>query len=110
MGCALHDGVSAAGTCALCGRPFCDRCLTFDVDDEPACESCGLGEVKRNRDLGSAVLAFVGATFLALVWVGYLLLRTNPLVGGLSAILAIAVGRLLYHVLRLHSVRRLSDP
>jgi hypothetical protein len=106
MTCTTHDGVRAEGECLSCGRPFCAACLTFDLDEGRACESCGMREAKRSRDLGAALLGFVGAAFLAMVWIGYLLLRTNPLVGGLSAIVAIAFGRLLHRLLRLHSVSR----
>jgi len=103
MRCTTHPEASADAACVCCGSAFCEACLVFDADDEGrACASCGA----RQSELGAALLGFVAVAFLAMVALGYLILRANPLVGALSAIVAIAFGRLLHRALRLRTLSR----
>ncbi len=37
----INDGAAARVACTGCGKPFCDRCLPFVVDDRLWCEPCG---------------------------------------------------------------------
>lgn len=100
MECAAHPGTVAAGTCSVCTKVGCARCLEYDVDGRAACADCGRLEDDRSRSLGSALIASVSVGYLATLAVGYLLFRGRPFVGGFAAVVAIALGRLLHMYLR----------
>jgi hypothetical protein len=104
--CAAHPGTPATQTCAACTKACCDHCASFDVDGKPACEACGAAADERSRALGSALLTFVGVGYLATLAIGYLLFRARPFVGGLAAVVAIALGRALQMYLRPQVVSR----
>ncbi|MBX3205767.1 MAG: hypothetical protein KF764_11910 [Labilithrix sp.] len=111
MECAAHPGTAAAGSCTVCTKASCDRCLAFDIDGRAACAACGPHEEDRSAALGSALLTFVGVGYLAALAIGYLVFRARPFVGGLAAVVAIALGRALQLYLRPPIVtRRPSAP
>jgi hypothetical protein len=94
--------------CSACEQPRCDRCLTYDVDGQPACNSCGALEDDRSRALGVALLGFVSVGYLATLAIGYVVFRARPIVGGLAAVVAIALGRALQMFFRPSIVTRRS--
>lgn len=96
----MHAGAPASERCEVCDRGACERCLVFDVDGRPACAACGASADERSRALGSALVGFVGVGYLATLAIGYLVLKARPVVGGLAAVVAIALGRALQMVLR----------
>ena len=111
MNCTAHPGTTAVGSCSVCKKAGCDLCLAFEVDGDVACESCGALEDDRSRDLGSAMLALVGVGYLATLAVGFVVFRARPFVGGLAAVVAIALGRALQMYIRPRTVtRRPSAP
>ncbi|MDF2695036.1 MAG: hypothetical protein K0S65_3419 [Labilithrix sp.] len=73
----------------------CERCLAYDVDQTASCEACAAHAEDRSRSLGGAILAFVAVAYLATIAVGVLVFRARPFIGGLAAIVAIALGRTL---------------
>lgn len=81
-------------------KSSCEPCLAYDVDGSAACASCGPREDDRSRALGSALLTFVSVGYLAALAVGYLVFRARPFVGGLAAVVAIALGRALQMYVR----------
>jgi len=109
--CPTHPEAPATSTCNACNRAFCESCLTYDVDGNDTCESCGTVQDERSRALGSALLTLVGVGYLAALALGYVLFRGRPFVGGFSAVIAIALGRTLQTHVRLPVVtRRSSEP
>lgn len=109
--CAAHPDTPATSSCHVCQKACCERCLTYDVDGSAACEPCAAREDERSRALGSALLAFVGVGYLAALALGYVVFRARPFVGGLAAVVAIALGRALQLYVPLRSVtRRPSAP
>jgi hypothetical protein len=52
------------------------------------------------------MLALVGVGYLATVAIGYLLFKARPYVGGIAAVVAIMLGRLLQMYLPVPVVRR----
>ena len=99
MNCALHTEVEGA-PCSVCKGAVCDACATFAVDGKPTCEKCGHDEEARGRSLGSAILAFTGFGYLAVLALGVLVFKAKPFIGGVAAIGAIAFGRLLQIVVK----------
>lgn len=79
--------------CSVCKTPRCAECLSVSIDGAPACASCGVEAEERGRSLGSAILALVGAGYLVTLAIGYLVFHARPFVGGVAAIVAIALGR-----------------
>lgn len=105
-----HAGVTATDACSACNKPRCERCLTYEVDGDLACNECGAMEDDRSRSLGSALLALVAVGYLATLAVGFLVFRARPFVGGLAAVVAIALGRALQLFLQVPIVtRRIPD-
>lgn len=80
------------------------------VDGTPACDACARQAEERGRDLGAGLLACVGAGYLAALAVGFLVFHARPLIGGLAAIVAIALGRGLTGVLKRPVLTRRSAP
>jgi hypothetical protein len=97
--CADHPGVPASA-CAGCAKGVCDTCATYDVDGRLHCETCGRDAEDKSKALGSALLALVGVGYLAALAVGVLVFRAKPFVGGIAAIVAIALGRALQIYMR----------
>lgn len=106
MECAAHAGIPATETCSVCGKGACDRCLVWNVNDRSACQACGASADDRSRSLGTALLALVGVGYLGTLALGYIVFRARPFVGGLAAVVAIALGRVLQMVIRIPRVVR----
>jgi hypothetical protein len=83
--------------------------MAYDVDGRPACAACGASANERSSTLGSAVLAFVGVGYLATLALGYVVFKARPFVGGIAAVVAIALGRVLQSLVRLPRVARRFD-
>ncbi len=81
----------------------------YDVDGSVACEACGAVEDDRSRTVGLALLAFVGVGYLATLAIGIAVFRARPFVGGLAAVVAIALGRVLQIYFRPPVVTRRSS-
>lgn len=90
----------------MCKKAGCEPCLAYDVDGNVACESCAALEDDRGRALGSALLAFVAVGYLATLAIGIVVFRARPFVGGLAAVVAIALGRALQMFVRMPTVTR----
>jgi hypothetical protein len=91
--CARHPGREALSACGACKLGVCDACATHEIDGGPCCETCGRAEDERVRALGSGMLALVGVGYLATLAIGVALFKARPFVGGVAAIVAIALGR-----------------
>lgn len=58
--CTNPDGRNAFANCVICAKPFCDACLAFVVNRDPACEVCGnrlVDETRPRLALGFGVAA-----------------------------------------------------
>lgn len=108
MQCAVHSEVETDRKCADCGKAICDACAAFEIDGRAACEACGRLEDEKSRAVGSALLAFIGVGYLATLAICVMLFKPRPFVGGLAAVVAIAVGRALQVVLRPRAVSRVG--
>jgi hypothetical protein len=104
--CAVHAEAPSVGTCAICEKPMCSRCAAYDVDGRVCCETCGLAEEDRGRAVGTALLASVGVGYLATLALGLLVFHARAFIGGIAAIAAIGIGRILQTVLRPPAVTR----
>ncbi|HVJ93028.1 MAG TPA: hypothetical protein VM580_24670 [Labilithrix sp.] len=107
--CAAHPETPCTTSCSICKKAACERCLTYEVEDAIACRTCGAAEGDRGRALGSAMLALVGVGYLATLALGYVFFRGRPFVGGLAAVVALALGRALHTYLKLPMVSRRSS-
>lgn len=87
---------------------MCSPCAAYDVDGRACCEACGRDEEDRSRSIGSALLAFVGVGYLATLAICVVVFHARPFVGGVAAIAAIALGRVLQIVLKPPIVSRRS--
>jgi hypothetical protein len=106
MECAVHPGVETSQACAACKKSACDKCATFTIAGEPCCEACGTAEEDRARWLGSAMIALVGVGYLATLAIGVLIWKTRPYVGGIAAVVAIALGRVMQMFIRPSAAKR----
>jgi hypothetical protein len=104
--CAAHPQVDATGTCATCKKAVCSGCTVYEIDGQPCCAACGHAEDEQTRAVGSALLAFVGVGYLAALAIGVVVFSARPFVGGLAAIVAIALGRTLQVVIQPKAVVR----
>ena len=93
MHCAAHPEIDARGPCAVCFKNLCDRCAAFELDGAPCCERCGRAREADSNGLGSGLLALVGVGYLATLSLGIVVFKARPFVGGLAAVVAIALGR-----------------
>jgi hypothetical protein len=110
MQCAAHPDVEARGPCAVCKKNLCDACATYELDGSPSpsscCEACGRTQEDDNNALSSGLLALVGVGYLATLAIGIVLFKPRPFVGGLAAIVAIALGRALQLLVKPTTVSR----
>lgn len=106
MECSAHPGRNALGPCGACDKGLCDTCATFELDGNWCCEACGRKEEDDARELGAGLLALVSVGYLATLAIGVVLFKARPFVGGLAAIVAIALGRALQMLIRAPSVAR----
>lgn len=67
----------------------------WELDGKAACDACAREAEAKSRDLGVGILACVGAGYLGALAIGFLVFHARPLIGGLAAIVAIALGRAL---------------
>lgn len=93
MQCATHPEVEARGACAVCFKNVCDACSTYELDGGPCCERCGRDKEDDRDALSAGLLALVGVGYLATLALGITIFKPRPFVGGLAAIVAIALGR-----------------
>ena len=100
MQCAAHPDTESAGPCALCFKNLCESCATFERDGSLCCERCGRTAEKDQNELSSGLLALVAVGYLATLVVGTTVLRAKPIVGGLAAVVAIALGRTLQLIVK----------
>lgn len=106
MDCATHDGTPAEAACAVCQRALCASCIAYDVNGHPTCEACGRTEEERGKSLGSTLLVLTGLGYLVTLAIGVKAFHARPFVGGIAAIAAIALGRILQLVFRPPAVSR----
>ncbi len=93
MQCAVHPDIEAKEACSACKRELCESCLVYEIDGKPACGPCGTEVEERGKALGTSVLAFVGVGYLATLALAFLVFRGRAFIGGLAAVVAIAIGR-----------------
>ncbi len=103
--CAAHSEVEARGSCAVCFKSLCDACATYELEIVSetrvsetracCCERCGRMKEDDESALRSGLLAMIGVGYLATLAVGIVVFKARPFVGGLAAIVAIALGRLM---------------
>lgn len=110
MLCAAHPEIEAPSSCAVCHKSLCDTCATFDLDAAACCEKCGAQKEAESHALSSGLLALVAVGYLATLALGILVFKPRPFVGGLAAIVAIALGRVLQVVVKAPSVTRRLAP
>jgi hypothetical protein len=106
MDCAAHPGIEAKGPCAVCFKNLCDACATFDLDGASCCERCGRAKEDDGNALSSGLLASIGVGYLATLAIGVMIWHAQPFVGGLAAIVAIALGRVMQIVVKTPRVTR----
>ncbi len=85
---------------------MCEACAAYEVNGSPCCEACAHAEDDRAHALASGLLALVAVGYLAAIAIGIVLFKARPFVGGLAAIVAIVLGRLLQVVVRSPVVSR----
>lgn len=73
------------------------------------CVACADLADERARSLGSLVFALVGVGYLAALAIGYVVFRGRPFVGGIAAVVALALGRALQITLRLPPITGPSE-
>ncbi len=110
MQCAAHPDIEARGPCAVCSKNLCDACATYDLESAGArsscCERCGRTEEDDSHALSSGLLALVGVGYLLTLAIGILLVKPQPFIGGIAAIVAIALGRALQLLVKPATVTR----
>ena len=106
MDCAAHPGIEAKGPCAVCFKNLCDACATYDLDGAIGCERCGRAKEDEGNALSSGLLASIGVGYLAALAIGVVIWKARPFVGGLAAIVAIALGRIMQLVVKTPLVTR----
>ena len=108
MQCAVHPDLEARGPCEVCNKNLCDACASFDLDGRPCCERCGRIQEDDSHALSSGLLALVGVGYLATLALGIIIFKARPFVGGLAAIVAIALGRAMQLLVKTPAVTRRS--
>lgn len=110
MKCRAHPGDDATEACTTCSAAGCPRCLVFAQAGEPLCERCGSAELARIAARGSAAIVIIALGYLVALAVSYHLFKARPYVGGIAALAAIALGRVLQVWLTPQAVTRRSPP
>lgn len=106
MECAAHPDAEARGPCSVCKKGVCDACATYELDGAPCCDVCGRGVEDDSHSLSSGLLALVAVGYLATLAIGIVLFKARPFVGGLAAVVAIALGRAMQLLVKPPSVTR----
>ncbi|MBX3228175.1 MAG: hypothetical protein KIT84_26880 [Labilithrix sp.] len=70
-----------------------DRPATHSIGDSPACEGCAEAAEARAKAVAPALPLLVSIAYLAVLAIGYVMLRGRPIVGGIAAVAALFVGR-----------------
>lgn len=83
--------------------------MTYEVDGDETCSSCGERHDDRGRAVGANLVMLVAVAYLATLAVGFVVFRGRLFVGGFAAILAIVLGRTLQSHVHVPSVVR-HDP
>ena len=109
MDCAAHPEIEARGPCAVCFKNLCDACATYELDGASCCERCGRTKEEEGNALSSGLLASIGVGYLATLAIGIVVFNARPFVGGLAAIVAIALGRIMQLVVKPPLVERRSS-
>ncbi|MDB5220683.1 MAG: hypothetical protein JWO86_8610 [Myxococcaceae bacterium] len=110
MLCAAHPEIEARGPCAVCFKNLCGACATYELDGASCCERCGRTKEDDGNALSSGLLALIAVGYLAALAGGIVLFKARPFVGGLAAIVAIALGRLMQLLVKAPVVtRRMSS-
>lgn len=78
----------------------------WELDGRAACDACAHDAEAKSRDLGVGILACVGAGYLGALAVGFLIFHARPLIGGIAAIVAIALGRALTVLVKRPALQR----
>lgn len=103
MECAAHQ-IEADTSCARCERAICRACSAYEIEAGSSrtllCDACGRDEEERSDAIGSAVIGFVGVGYLATLVVCIMVFKAKAFVGGIAAVAAIALGRILQLVMR----------
>jgi hypothetical protein len=79
----------------MCSKSLCEACATYELEGSSCCEGCGRAREGDRDALSSGLLAMVSVGYLATLALGVLLFKARPVVGGLAAVVAIALGRAL---------------
>lgn len=95
MLCAAHPEIDARVACAVCFKNLCDGCATYELDGASCCERCGRAKEDEGNALSAGLLVLIGVGYLATLAVGIVVFKARPFVGGLAAIVAIALGRVM---------------
>ena len=106
MLCAVHPETEARGPCAVCFKNLCDACATWELEAAPCCERCGKQRDEDSQSLNAGLLAMIGVGYLATLAIGIVVFRVRPFVGGLAAVVAIALGRAMQVLVKAPSVTR----
>jgi hypothetical protein len=110
MLCAVHPEIEARGPCAVCFKNLCEACASYDLDGALCCERCGRATEDESSNLSAGLLASISVGYLATLAVGVLVFNARPFVGGLAAIVAIALGRLVQLLVKTPVVTRQPTP
>jgi len=108
--CAAHPETEARGPCAVCFKNLCDACATFERDGSPCCERCGRVLEEERNGLSSGLLGVIAVGYLATLALGTMLFKARPVIGGLAAVVAIALGRALQVLVHAPTVSRRMMP
>ena len=98
--CAVHPEAEAVRQCTSCKREMCEDCATWDVDGHAACDACGKKEIATSRGITTALFACTGVGYLATIALLVSVWSPRPYHGGIAAIVAILLGRILQFWLR----------
>ena len=104
--CAAHPETEALGPCAFCFKNLCEACASFERDGSPCCERCGHVKEEERNELSSGLLALIAVGYLATLALGTVLFKARPIIGGLAAVVAIALGRALQMLVQSPAVSR----
>ena len=89
----MNPDTEAREPCAVCSKNLCEACGTYELEGTSCCETCGRAREEDRNALSSGLLAMVGVGYLATLALGVVFFKARPLVGGLAAVVAIALGR-----------------
>ncbi len=106
--CAAHPEIEAHAPCVVCFKNLCDACASYELDGASCCERCARSKEDDGNALSSGLLALIGVGYLGALALGVVIFKARPFVGGLAAIFAIALGRLVQLLVKTPLVTRRS--